>query len=821
MPLNITPPPGGSAGTPYASTPAAVGSSGQAGSSSDYARGDHVHAGVSTLAQAGKGALTGAVTLSAGANVTLTQAGQDISIAASGSAGGPPAAITWDTTQATDSAVGRYQTWAEVRTQANSTEAPLTVQLVGAPTTSGTSTDDWPHVTWRSDDSAVTLTFTEGVVVKNSRVDVAGAVTSTATTTTNLVYSSGYSGEFRGQFSASTKGLIGVDGAGTAEVHLAPDALVEGKAFHTAASQTLNVYAGGAAEFKSGVGDHVEGAAGAVNVYRGNETVGEFSASSYSGTFTETASPNIVARRPELDAHDLVVFALQDAVGTTTISNSGAGTAFSLDTLTGAGSIVFGVPSAIGDGAAVSDVRYFSGNGGKTYQPTVTDFTLSCWVFCHKDPNLGAAGFVSLFGKRNATDSTFAVGFDTNTGAFAGKISAGGSDSTYTSVSAHPGAWYHVALTYDGANATLYVNGATNGATAKTGTLTWDNTQSWTVGNAGSSGVTYVVTDCRLADVCRTALEIKDAYLRGIGGKAAWQAASNDADSLRGVTISATAPTSGQVLTATSGTGAEWATASATAISGVTVSGTPVAGQALIATSGSAASWSAEKLGGRAVSSSAPSDGHGLRYNNGSSQWEPGAINAAAVTGLTVSGAAVDGMVLRASSSSAAAWTTPALLYSAAALVASKAAAAVGPANITAGFQFEVTDDYYCDGVRFRWAASSGTPTCTVELWDDVGAVLKTTTQVVSTTPTTYTVTFGTPQDLTSYKGKILTVSVWQQTGGEYYSVVGVCYVPNTATLVGEGVYSHGNVYCSTGHGYQDTQTTAETYGVDPILRRK
>lgn len=298
-------------------------------------------------------------------------------------------------------------------------------------------------------------------------------------------------------------------------------------------------------------------------------------------------------------------------------------------------------------------------------------------------------------------------------------------------------------------------------------------------------------------------------------------AASNDADSLRGVTISATAPTSGQVLTATSGTGAEWATASATAISGVTVSGTPVAGQALIATSGSAASWSAEKLGGRAVSVAAPSDGQGLKWNNGASQWEPAAINAAAVTGLTVSGTAVDGMILTAASGVAASWRTPALLYSAADLVASKSAAAVGAVDITAGFQFEVTDDYYCDGVRFRWAASSGTPTCTVELWDDVGAVLKTATQVVSTTPTTYTVTFGTPQDLSSYKGKILTVSVWQQTGGEYYSVVGVCYVPNTATLIGGGVYSRGNVYCSTGHGYQDTQTTAETYGVDPILRRK
>lgn len=840
---------GAGAGTPYASTPAAVGSSGKAGSSSDYARGDHVHAGVSTLAQAGKGALTGAVTLSAGANVTLTQAGQDISIAASGSAGGPPAAITWDTTQATDSAVGRYQTWAEVRTAANSTEAPMAVYLVGSPTTSGTSTDDWPHVTWYSNDTGVTLTFTEGVVVKNSRFDVAGDVTSTATTTTNLVYAPGSAAEFRGQFSASTKGLIGVDGAGSATFRLADGSIVGAKAFHTAASQTISVYAG-ATDFKVGVGDHIEGSAGNANVFRSNETTGDVSVSSYSGTFSETDAPNIVSRRPATDAHDLVVFTLQDPSGATSISNSGAGTAFTLPTLSGAGQWAFGAPSPLGDCAFLSDVKYFTG-GGDTYQPSVTNITTSCWAFFHKSPNLGSAGFVSLFGKLNATDSTIALGVDTNAGELRAKVGAGGVDTSVTSLAAFPGEWYHLALTYDGATATFYINGLPK-AVAKTGTLDWDNTKSWIVGNAGTAGVNMLVADCRIADVCRSALEIKDAYLLGIGGKAAWQAASNDADSLKGVVISATAPTTGKVLTATGAAAAEWATPSVTEISGVTVSGTPAvgqvlkatsgsaaswadvdkvggvtvsgtptAGQVLAATSGSAASWAAEKLGGRAVSTSAPSDGHGLKYNNGSSQWEPAAINAAAVTGLTVSGTAVDGMILTATSGVAASWRSPALLYSAADLVASKSAAAVGAANITAGQQFEVTDNFYCDGIRFRWASSSGTPTCTIELWDDAGAVLKSATQAVTTTPTTYAVTFGSPQDLTSYKGKVLTVSVWQQTGGEYYSVIGTCYVPNIATLIGGGVYSHGSVYCSTGHGYQDTQTVAETYGVDPILRRK
>lgn len=45
--------------------------------------------GVSSIAKSGSAALTGDVTLSEGANVTLTQAGQDIQIAATGAAGAP------------------------------------------------------------------------------------------------------------------------------------------------------------------------------------------------------------------------------------------------------------------------------------------------------------------------------------------------------------------------------------------------------------------------------------------------------------------------------------------------------------------------------------------------------------------------------------------------------------------------------------------------------------------------------------------------------------------------------------------------------------
>lgn len=89
---------------------------------------------------------------------------------------------------------------------------------------------------------------------------------------------------------------------------------------------------------------------------------------------------------------------------------------------------------------------------------------------------------------------------------------------------------------------------------------------------------------------------------------------------VQGVAVSATAPSTGQVLTATSSGAASWATASSgggsptgsaggdlsgtypnpsvAKVNGVAVSGTPSSGQVLTATSGSAASWSSSGVAG-------------------------------------------------------------------------------------------------------------------------------------------------------------------------------------------------------------------------------
>lgn len=78
---------GRSAALSYGS-PTDVGSANANGAASTVDRSDHVHKGLHSIQKTAAGALYGDVTLSAGANVTLTQAAQNIEIAAAGGGAG-------------------------------------------------------------------------------------------------------------------------------------------------------------------------------------------------------------------------------------------------------------------------------------------------------------------------------------------------------------------------------------------------------------------------------------------------------------------------------------------------------------------------------------------------------------------------------------------------------------------------------------------------------------------------------------------------------------------------------------------------------------
>lgn len=502
----------GSAGTPYASTPAAVASSGKSGASGDYARGDHVHAGVASVAATGKAGITGAATLSAGKGVTLTQVSNDIEIASTGG-GGVPGAIAFAPDVVTDEDAHSYQTWAEVRTVALSTSAPLRVRVKGVATTSGTTgPDDFRHVTFVADDPASSLTFTEGVELRGPSFDGEMSVTSTATTTVALQYDENAAGVFRNvRLSGDTRGLI----TATTDASLRFENVAIGNhTFESTTASTVNVYTPGSEWVDA---EQFFGSSGATYEFKRNQdTTGEPDLSALTATYTKVSTPYVGAVRPTLPAACLVRFRLDDAAGTTTINNSGNGTAFSLGTRTGAGSETFGCPGPFGDSLLVVGVRYFNdASGGITYQPSATNFSASCWVTFKKNPALGGANFVSLFGKLNATDSTFALGFDLNLGEFKCKVGAGGTDTTSTGQPLMVGERHLLTMTYDGSNIRLYQSGVLVQTTAKTGALDWSNTHSWVVGNAGAGGAIFLLDEVRFLNTVQTLAEIKAEYNEG------------------------------------------------------------------------------------------------------------------------------------------------------------------------------------------------------------------------------------------------------------------------------------------------------------------
>lgn len=501
---------------------------------------------VGSLSKSGSAKLVGDVTLSAGSNITLTQAANDIEIAVSGSSGGPPAALLWDTTQATDAAEGRYATYAEVDAAIGTAESPIDLEIKGTCLVDVSGTKEWANVRVVGNDDTATLEFDEGAVWRNVEIAAPIAISTTATTTRALSYTAGHQARLaRATLEGNASvGLVAATHTGTLDVYVSGGATIGHNAFENAVATTTNVNMRDAT-FAASSGGHFKGSSGTVSVRTTTETAGTFDSTTFSGSLTREKL-GAGAAAPVVDASDLVRFKLNDAAGATSISNSGAGTAFTLATRTGAGSETFGIPEPIGDALLVVGVRYFNdASSGITYQPSATNFTASCWIKFKKNPVLASAGFASFFGKINATDSTFALGVDTNTGVVKAKVGAGGVDSSLSSpMASAAGEWYHVALTYDGADMRLYVNGVQMATAAKTGTLDWDNTKSWVVGNSGTTGEIFSICECRFANVVRAASEIKATYIEG----AFTGSATLDAATLQGSAIDTSAPSAGDAL---------------------------------------------------------------------------------------------------------------------------------------------------------------------------------------------------------------------------------------------------------------------------------
>lgn len=549
MPLDINPPGGGGTGTPYASTPANVASSGKAGASSDYARGDHVHAGVASVAATGKAGITGAATMSAGKGIALTQVSNDIEIALSGSSGGPPAALVWDTTQATDATKGRYATMAEIATAIGTAESPVEVDIVGAALANAAGTYEWANVHFRTSKAGTTLVGSEGVVIRNASFSGPLQISSNATSTRFLTYTAERVARFDGPTltGSATKGLITTNNAGAQVFRFSGGATLNARTFEqtvaaAAEFHTDDVTYAGSNQFL--------GSLGTLEFLKTANTVGTPELSSWSGALPDYGATGGGALRPAVDADVQVRFAMDDAVGTTSITDPITGAVL---TFTGA-SALFGASDAFGDTAIVDGV--FDGVGvAKTMTPASTNITLEAWVTLESPPVPGGSADNTIVckGSTGAGEHTFAIGIDcTGTDAFAlARIKAGGVQVSVPFALIMYGKRHYLVVTYDGANVRSYVDGILATATARTGTLDYDATKSIKVGNEGSDTLGLRLSEIRISDVVHSTARIKADYVTGAftGG------ATTDATTLRGVPIAATAPAAGEALVYD---GAEW-----------------------------------------------------------------------------------------------------------------------------------------------------------------------------------------------------------------------------------------------------------------------
>ena len=95
--------------------------------------------------------------------------------------------------------------------------------------------------------------------------------------------------------------------------------------------------------------------------------------------------------------------------------------------------------------------------------------------------------------------------------------SVGGLHSVTGSTQLSTATWYHVALTYDGSNVRLYVNGVQDGSTAATGTITASTADLLFGSQYTSAGGKFTGTldDVRIYNRALTSSEILDQYLAG------------------------------------------------------------------------------------------------------------------------------------------------------------------------------------------------------------------------------------------------------------------------------------------------------------------
>lgn len=170
-----------------------------------------------------------------------------------------------------------------------------------------------------------------------------------------------------------------------------------------------------------------------------------------------------------------------------------------------------------------SSSPYFlqTGPTGSSIGEVTTNLTIQCWVYLN---DYGYGNWQQFFGKNYRPDGTWTAPFvsigmaliGAGGGFGAGQVKAnlaiGGSLITYNfNVQMPLKRWVHLAMTYDGSNVRLYMNGALQSTTGQAGAVDYGTHGSWTIGGDNSNPpsssfetINGYVADARMENVVRS-----------------------------------------------------------------------------------------------------------------------------------------------------------------------------------------------------------------------------------------------------------------------------------------------------------------------------
>lgn len=235
-----------------------------------------------------------------------------------------------------------------------------------------------------------------------------------------------------------------------------------------------------------------------------------------------TVNPSAVGVRIPPDGYDVLVWTLSE-----NSSFANTGSASGISNLSVLGTVNTSRVGLFGNAPEFPSSGQNSIHGASTYGSAIgNNLTISCW-FNAESVNTGTTQYLVFKGYNTSWSGAFGIGlgltFNNNTIAY--DLSIGGADVglNLTVGKIFTGIWYHVGMTYDGANVKIYLNGDLISSVAQTGNIDWgSNNQDWAIGNnhiPATANRPFIgkIDDVRIANIARPASYFQSVYQLGIG----------------------------------------------------------------------------------------------------------------------------------------------------------------------------------------------------------------------------------------------------------------------------------------------------------------